>query len=153
MRPVAYEASATRELLQRLFADLGESVVALNKEQVVTRMALLQELYQIRSTFLRNHHEAMLAQQQQLGLLNRILQASLMTERQKESHHLWKHAEAKRRRARTDEDYHAVLALLGESQHLDSLNPAPFMSAGSVHGSLGHDGLTTVVSTYTLGFI
>ncbi|MDD3896823.1 MAG: tetratricopeptide repeat protein [Candidatus Peribacteraceae bacterium] len=141
---ISHEASATRQLLQSLLTDIGSRVTEMTNEQIITRMAVLQAIYRVRSTFLQTHAEVMLAHQQQQGLLQQLLEAQRMTERQKESRYQWQRAEVARARATSLQDLDRTLAILQEAQKQDDINPLVYVSTGTVQSSLGNTQLASV---------
>jgi tetratricopeptide (TPR) repeat protein len=141
---IAHESHETRVLMQSLLTDIGSKITEMTNEQIITRMALTQGLYRIRSTFLKTHAEVMLAHQQEQGLLQQILEAQRMTENQKESGYQWKRAEIARTRATTVKDLQAVLPMLEKSNSLDDINPLVYISTGTIQSSLGSDELAAL---------
>ena len=137
---VALEGEVTRQLLQQMLSDIGEKVVDVSDEIAISRMGILQGLYQIRSTYLQAHEQQMLAIQRSQGIQQQILDAISLTEKQKESRHLWQQAELLRLQARTLEDFERVFEVLQQSHEFDPINPATLLSLGTVHSTLGHAG-------------
>ncbi len=133
---ISDEAQTTRVLLERLFTDIGEKVETFTQEEIISRMSLLQALYRIQSTFMESHEQMMLSQQRQLIAAQQGVEASRMTEKMKESYHQWERAEVVRVQAATREDLERALAILGNAQELDDINPLPYLSAGTIHSSL-----------------
>lgn len=135
---IAGQSEKTRELLGYLLTDVGDRITMMGNEQVITRIALLQSLYSIRSTFLQNHEQQILSAQQQTGLLQNILQAAHMTEREKESRYLWRKAERTRKTAKTNEEYQEALSILKAAHELDDINPSAYLSIGTIQSALGN---------------
>lgn len=102
---------------------------------------MLQTLYALRSTYIETHERSMLAQQRQEGVLERILKALRLSEKEKEARHLWEQAEIQHARAHTDDDYRKAINLLAESRSLDPINPAVYLSVDAIHSTLGHPAL------------
>jgi len=135
---IEHEFAATRDLLHKVFTDLGNEVRTLTHEHILTRITTLQALYAIRSTFIETHEQEMLTAQQQTGILKRILDAVQLTEGQKQSRYLWKRAEQTRLGAKNDEQLNQALGQLRESYDHDEMNSLALLSTGIIQGSLGN---------------
>lgn len=141
---IEYQAEATRDLLHQLFTDMGTQITEMTNEQVITRMSVLQALYRVRTTYIQSHEQVMLSHQKQIGLLAQILEAVCMTEREKGSRYEWKRAEKVRQKATSQEDFDRALKILQDAHELDELNPSVYLSAGTIHSSLGHPDIAAV---------
>ncbi|MDP2104168.1 MAG: hypothetical protein Q8K26_04585, partial [Candidatus Gracilibacteria bacterium] len=124
----------TRMALGGLLRDIGNEVVNLTNEQIVTRMGVLQALYKVQSTFLQSHENEMLAHQYTQNLLQDILIRSGNTEEEKQARKSWERAEILRKRG----DFHGALFELKKAYELDDINPQILISSATIQSSLGN---------------